>query len=70
MASTQTQIWSKSDSAFRSRVPEPRVFKFYLSVFEESMIGSDWDTENRFEELVQKEKHTTNLVEAFMERYS
>ena len=49
---------------------EPCVFNFCLSIFEEFMIWGDWEREIRSEDLVQKAKHTMNLVEAFMERYS
>ena len=41
-------------------------FQFLLICFEEFML---WETEIRFEDLVRKEKHTTNLVEVFMERF-
>ena len=50
---------------------QSRAFSIFTYPFlKNSWFGSDGETEMRFEDVVRKEKHTTNLVEAFVKRYS
>ena len=52
-------------------IQQSRAFSiFTYPLLKNSSFGSDWETEIRFEDLVQEEKHATNLVEALMKRYS